>query len=183
MRSGRTIGEARERLETKSERAAARKKDKRKNATRIIVVSLSFVGLVVVLIILAVNFFSRQGRETEQPAEVAEQSYIPTIEIVDEDASATSGKITGRMRTYIGTVESDLKALGLTPAKAVLPTGAIREVDFYLDGHPGFIKTTIDRDAAVTAEDTERMLRYLTDQGIIEFQYIDVRIPGRAYWK
>ena len=182
MRSGRTIGEARERLETKSERAAARKKDKRKNAARIIVVSLSFVALVIILIILAVNLLG-QSREAEQPAEITEQTYTPSIEIIDEEASATSGKITSRMRTYIGTTEADLRALGLTPVKAVLPTGTIREVDFYLDGYSGFIKTTVDRDPATTAEDVERLLRYLASQGITTFEYIDVRLPGKAYWK
>ena len=41
----------------------------------------------------------------------------------------------------------------------------------------------MDRDTAVSAEDAFRMVRYLENQGITEYQYIDVRLPGKAYWK
>ena len=104
------------------------------------------------------------------------------VEVIDEDATATSG-ITSRMSEYIGQAEVDYRSLGYTPVKAVIPSGAIREVDFYLDGHPGYIKMHIDRPTAVSVEDADRMLRYLADQGTTEFQYIDVRIPYKAYWK
>lgn len=180
---GRTIGEKRERLETKNERAAARKKDKQKNARRIIFVTLGFVVLIIILIVLAVNFFGANSDEPIAPSEDANITYEPTIEIIDEDASATGGKITGRMSQYIGQAESDFKELGYTPIKAVLPTGAIREVDFYLEGYNGFIKLIIDRPTAVSVEDADRMLRYLAGQGITEFQYIDVRVEGKAFWQ
>lgn len=182
---GRTIGEKRERLETKNERAAARKKDKQKNARRVVIVTLGFIILIVILIVLAINFLGKEEREL-QPDLTPEDTnvvYEPSIEIVDEDASATGGKITGRMSQYIGQAEADFKDLGYTPVKAVLPTGAIREVDFYLDGYPGFIKLIIDRPTAVSVEDADRMLRYLAGQGITEFQYIDVRTEGRAFWQ
>ena len=65
----------------------------------------------------------------------------------------------------------------------MIPTGAIREVDFYLEGYDGFIKTTIDRDSAITVEDADRMIRYLADKEISVFEYIDVRVDKRAYWK
>ena len=113
----------------------------------------------------------------------SDSTYEPTIEIIDEDASATGGKITARMRQYIGQAEADFKDLGYTPIKAILPAGAIREVDFYLEGYSGFIKLIIDRPTAVSVEDADRMLRYLTSQGIAEFQYIDVRIDKQAYWR
>ena len=179
--SGRTIGEARERLETKNERTAARKKDKQKRALRIVFTVFGFVALIGILIGL---FFLFLDDSDTAPYRVAvDNAYRPTIEIIDEDASATGGKITSRMNEYIGQAEVDLRALGYNPVKAVLPTGTIREVDFYLEGYPGFIKMTIDRGSAVSAEDTDRMLRYLTGQGISEFEYIDVRLDGKAYWK
>ena len=87
------------------------------------------------------------------------------------------------MSEYIGQAEADFRDAGLTPTKAVIPAGSIREVDFYLDGVTGYIKTTIDRGTAVTVEDSERMLRYLASIGVSEFTYIDVRIDGKAYWK
>ena len=181
--SGRTIGEKRERLETRNERAAARKKDKKKAARRVFFTILGFVMLGVAAVLVARNFIVKN-----EPEPIAEQSepapeYHPTIEIIDEDSSAAEGKITSRMGSFIGKLERDFKDLGYRPIKAVIPTGSIREVDFYLENHPGFVKTTIDRDSAVTAEDADRLIRYLTGQGIAEYQYIDVRLPGRAFWK
>ena len=52
-----------------------------------------------------------------------------------------------------------------------------------LEGVTGVIKVSLDRGAAVSAEDGERMLKYLEGQGINEFQYVDVRVARKAYWK
>lgn len=185
IRSGRTIGEARERLETKNERAAARKKDKRKNHWRISIVSIIFIIILIVLVYVGYSLLNGEKSDLDilQNTGDSTVSYEPTIEIIDEDVSATEGKLSNRMRKYIGQIEADLKELGLTPTRAVIPTNTIREVDFYIEGYSGFIKTTIDRGAGVTAEDIDRMLRYLAGQGIIDFKYIDVRIDGKAYWQ
>ena len=102
--------------------------------------------------------------------------------MVDE-AAASGGKITARMLNYIGRAERDFRDLGYSPTKVVFPINSIREINFYLEGHPGFIKMTIDRDSAVSAEDANRMIRYLSEQGITEYSYIDVRLEGKAYWK
>lgn len=182
--SGRTIGEKRERLETKNERAAARKKDKKRAARRVFFTLVGFVALGAVLVFLCLTFINTGDDEpvieimTEPVPELK-----PTIEIIDEDASAAEGKITGRMTTYIGQFERDIKDLGYKPVKAVIPSGSIREVDFYLEDYTGYIKTTIDRDSAVSAEDADRLLRYLKGNDVSEFQYIDVRLQGRAFWK
>ena len=183
IKSGRTIGETRERLETKNERAAARKKDKRQHFVRVVSVSLGFVILVIVLIVLAISFIRQESALDPVPAPEVITSAEPTIEIVDASASATGGKITSRMRGYIGLLESDLRSYGYRPTQAVIPVDSIREVDIRLDGFQGYIKTTIDRGAGVTAEDIDRMIRYLEGQGITNFEYIDVRLSGRAFWK
>ena len=181
---GRTIGEKRDKLETKNERAAARKKDKKKHLIRVVSVSLGFAVLIVILIVLAVIFLKQPSEPdpiTIKPEPVL--SAEPTIEIIDTSTSTATDKITSRMRNYIGLVESDLRSYSYQPTKAVVPVGSIREVDFYVDGYNGYFKTTIDRDAGVTTEDIDRMLRYLADQGITDFEYVDVRIDGRAFWK
>ncbi len=179
---GRTIGEARERLETANERAAARKKDKRKNNLRILFVTIGFILLALILVGLYFTFFNE-----EEGNSIANNTiyipYTPTIEVVDEDASATGGEITSRMSEYIGQAEVDFRALGLTPVKAVIPNNSIREIDFYLEGYSGFIKMLLDRGTAVSVEDADRMIRYLANQGITDFEYIDVRLEGKAYWK
>ena len=178
--AGRTIGEKRERLETKRERVAAREKDKRKNRLRIMLVSAGFIALITILILLAHIFLSREPEPVTIEPE-PEMISAPSIPI--EDASASTDKIPSRMQAYIGMLESDLRSYGYQPIKAVLPAGGIREIDIYLDGRPGFIKTTIDRGSGVTAEDADRMIRYLEGQGIAEYEYIDVRIDGRAFWR
>lgn len=181
--SGRTIGEKRERLETKNERAAARKKDKRKKTLRISFTTIGFVVLALILAIICFLFINTGKSEPISEAIEEPTVYRPTIEIIDEDASGAAGKITNRMTTYIGQIEHDLRDLSYQPTKAVVPTGSIREVDIYLEGCTGFIKTTIDRGSAESAEDADRLIRYLAGQGITDFQYLDVRLPGRAYWK
>lgn len=182
FKMGRTIGEKREKLETRNERNAARKQDKKRQARRIIFTVLGFAALAGVLIFLCFFFVGNGEPEPIAPPVEEPVSAEPTIEIIDEDASAGS-RLTNRMKSYIGQAEQDFRDVGLKPVKAVVPSGAIREVDFYLEGHPGFIKTTIDRGTAVTVEDADRMLRYLAGQGITEFQYIDVRVAGKAFWK
>ena len=181
MRAGRTIGEQREKLETANERELARQKDKRKSHLRVFFVSFGFIVLVAILAAIYFVFF--RGGEDQLIVEEPEPTYQPTIEVVDEDAAATSGKITSRMKDYIGQAEVDFRALGYQPTRAVLPAGAVREIDFYLDGYSGYIKMFIDRPTAVSVEDADRMLRYLSGQGITEFQYIDVRLPHKAFWK
>jgi hypothetical protein len=181
MRSGRTIGEQREHLETANERMAARQKDKRRQHARVFFVSIGFILLAVEIVVVYFEFFHEKDQSHSDTA-VENITYKPTVEVIDEDAAAGSG-ITSRMSEYIGQAEADYRSLDYHPVKVVVPTGSIREVDFYLDGYPGYIKMHIDRPTAVSVEDADRMLRYLAGQGIAEFQYIDVRIPYKGYWK
>lgn len=181
IKIGRTIAEAREHLETRSERAAARKKDKFKKALR---VTLTIVGFLVLAGILVGLYFNFRDAKTELEIINSNQDpSTPKIEIIDEAAASTGGRITARMTEYVNNLVFDLKSLGYTPIKAVIPSRSIREVDIYLEGQLGFIKTNIDRGAGVTAEDIDRMIRYLKENGVQEYTYIDVRIDGKAYWK
>lgn len=179
IRIGRAIAEERERLETASERALAHKKGKRKKIVRIVLVVLGF--LAVFGIVFAIVKFSLSSNEDNGLTETIVLTYEPTIEIVDE--ATGNQKISSRMREYVGQAESDFRDLGYTPLRAVIPAGSIREVDFYLDGWAGRIKLVIDRDTAVSVEDADRMLRYLSSIGVTEFEYIDVRVEGKGFWK
>lgn len=178
---GRTIGEKREKLETANERALARKKDKKKKALRVFLTIIGFCALAAILVLLFKSLIIH-----EEPSVLEEEldtNYTPTIEVIDAAASSSNGKITARMTSYIGRAEKDFRDLGYRPVKVVIPSQSIREVDFYLEDVSGYIKLTIDRDSAVSVEDADRMLRYLSEREIENFEYIDVRIDGKAYWK
>ena len=209
IRSGRTIGEQRERLETSSERQAAHQKAVRRKRRRIIFVTIGFILIAACPVGLYYLLVDQDTSPLFQPQ--PEITFEPTIEIVDTDApisssasgnsndssnsgdsgasgasansnSSTSG-ITTRMKNYIGQAEVDFRDLGYTPEKAVIPSGSIREVDFYLKDQPGYVKMIIDRDTAPSVEDADRLIRYLKGQNINQFEYIDVRLEGKAYWK
>lgn len=181
IRSGRTIGERREKLETASERLDAHKKIKRKQVSRVMMTTFAFILIAVLLVFLGKFLFVE--REDRPGSVTVVVPFTPTIEIIDEDAGLSGAKISSRMKEYIGEAEADFKDLGYTPVKAVLPTGAIREIDFYLENIPGRIKFTLDRPTGVSVEDADRMIRYLNSIGKSSFEYIDVRLDGRAYYK
>lgn len=183
FKMGRTIGERREKLESSSERMAARKKSEKKRTVRVSITSAVFFLAAIVLIYVGIVLVSGRKVDPSAPDNIDTTSYEPTVEIVDADASAAGISITNRMREYIGMIEVDFRDLGYKVVKAVIPSGSIREVDFYIEGKNGFIKTTIDRGTAVTVEDTDRVIRYLAERGIGDFEYIDARVEGRAFWK
>ena len=178
IKTGRVIAARREQLETSSERIAAQKKGKKEKTFRLVFVTTCFLGAVAALIFLGLQFSSSKIDETVE--ETTAVYRRPTIEIIDEDVAVTGGKISNRMNEYIGQIELDFGDLGYTPTRAVLPSGTVREVDFYFEEFSGYVKTTLDRETAVTAEDMDRMVRYLSGR---EFEYIDVRVERKGYWK
>ena len=61
-----------------------------------------------------------------------------------------------------------------------LPRDKSRELLVSLDGYKGYIKMNIDRGTGVSVEDADRMIKYLNGG---EFEYIDVRVEGKGYYK
>ena len=143
--------------------------------------SYDFGWWMVILVLLFKNLIIHD--EPVIPEGDLNVDYTPTVEIIDAAANSSNGKITARMTRYIGRAEKDFRDLSYKPIKVVIPQNSIREVDFYLENISGYIKMTIDRDSAISVEDADRMLRYLTEKGIESFEYIDIRIDGKAYWK
>ena len=183
IQSGRTIGEKRERLETASERANIHKKAKLKRRLRFIFATIGFVLAIIATIFVFKSIV--KNSDLDSPMTTTNTITVPltpTIEIFDEDTKSADN-ISGRIKEFVAQIEADLREYGLIPKRAVIPAGAIREIDIYLDGYTGFIKTFVDRGAGVSAEDADRMIRYIKEKGITDFQYIDVRIDGKAYWK
>lgn len=182
LKIGRTISEKREKAESTFERGEIRKKGKRKKFVRVLFVILGFAfvaGVIAcVMKYLLMNEIESEGNDGGQTTAVVPK---PTVEIVDLGPGGHD--ITSRMKDYIGQAEQDWRDLGYFPVKAEIPSGSIRQVNFYLDGYTGYIKMTIDRDTAVSVEDGDRLIRYLKEKGIEVFEYIDVRVEGKGYWK
>lgn len=178
MEVGRAIKRGREKPEKDSERERVRKQFKQRQTMAIFGVLL-FVGTLLYLL-------SRAGAEwykwVTTKEEVIEIPIEPTIEVID-DATGKKAEVSMRVLEYIAQLEEEFAILGRKVNMARIPEGKIREVDLELEGVTGVIKVSLDRGAAVSAEDGERMLKYLEGQGINEFQYVDVRVARKAYWK
>lgn len=173
MKLGRTIVAERERAESDSERMMARKKARRKQRTSVVVVILLGIMLALVLYI-GVNEISEERREVEETVEVKIRAQV-----IDED---NRGQISARTKTYIAQLEADLADLGYTVTKVTLPTGMSRELYVDLEDWAGYFKVNLDRETAVTAEDIDRMVRYL-EKNEVTPEYVDVRIEEKAYYK
>lgn len=118
----------------------------------------------------------------ESPAKPAMQS----VEIVKPSASVTDEnrqQIPSSIIDYAGKLERELTKSGLKPEKFILPSGKTRELHVYIIETKHFFKVNTDRSIGETAEDIIRMSKYVESQGLKNLTYIDVRIPGRAYYK
>jgi hypothetical protein len=181
VKIGRTISEKRERMETSLERTKEWKKGKRKKTVRVLFVILGFgivFGIIARYMGTLVSEKVEGGNNWTGTTTLPDK---PTVEVVD--LAAGEHKITSRMNEFIVQAEQDFKDLGYKPIRAEIPAGSIRQVNFILDGITGYIKMTTDRDAAVSVEDADRMIRYLSGKEITTFEYIDVRVEEKGYWK
>lgn len=178
MQAGRTIVAERERIESDSERMQARKKARRKHTTLVILVILVLV-VIGLAAYLGVKQISREydivvgGQKTET------EEYQVQAVIVDED---NRGRISMRVNQYIGELEQAFQALGYKVVKITLPTGKSRELYVDLEGRETFFKVSMERGAAVAAEDAVRMIRYL-DERDLHPVYVDVRVEGKAFYQ
>ena len=83
---------------------------------------------------------------------------------------------------FIGRTVSRLQTQGFTASKVVLPASTTRQLLVSIEGLPYPIKFSVDRSAGEQAEDAARSVRYLAGKGITP-EYLDVRVPGKAYYK
>lgn len=173
VRVGRTIAGEWERQESESERLAARKKAKNKKIIKILLL-IATIGAVSVIAAIEITVWISNVKKEEEAAKIIQ----PTIEIIDEAGTG----ITARMREYVGRLERDLADVGLAANRAVVPAGKMREVHVFLNGYDFYVKMNIDRESAVSAEDTKRMVNYVTEHNVTP-EYIDVRVKGKGYYK
>lgn len=175
MKRGQTIVAEREYVESDSERMKARKKQKRRHMTSVILALL----LIAILALLAYTGAKNMAEEAQKLPEGSDEESKITAQIIDE---AGHGQISGRMRQYIMRLEGDFRDLGYTVIKVTLPQSTSRELYVDLAGVEYYFKVSMNRDAAVSAEDAVRMIKYLSDRDIHP-TYVDVRVEGKGYYK
>lgn len=173
VRVGRTIAQEWERQESESERLAARKKAKSKKILKVLAF-FAVLAIVAIVAVMEINTWMANRKKIETARYVPQ----PTVDIIDESGQG----ITNRIREYVGQLEVDLGDIGLALDKAVVPAGKNREVDIYLDGQEYYVKLNVDRGTAVSAEDTKRMITFLSERDLHP-QYVDVRVKGKAFFK
>lgn len=175
MKRGQTIVAERERIESDSERLREQKKLHRRRRNSVICAILVMAVIGALAYTTGENLFKEYSAiNSGQPEE-----YVLQAKIIDED---NRGQVSSRIKSYIAQLEQDFKDLGYTVAQVVLPTGTSRELYVDLANEEVYLKVNTDRGTAVTAEDADRVLRYLKEHDLHP-QYADVRVAGRAYYK
>ena len=108
----------------------------------------------------------------------------PSVTITDNNSTVIdSGTVaSSRFLGFVGRVVAELSRNGNTVERVVIPTGAIRYVEFYLEGRNYPFKAQIDRDPVGQVADIVAMTRYLDTNRIVP-SYVDTRVAGKAYWQ
>lgn len=173
LKVGRTIATEWERQESESERLAARKKQKTRKIFRLLFSVLITAIIVIIIVMEVIAFIDRREK-----VEAAKNVPQPTIDVIDENGLG----VTSKMKEFVAILERDLADLGYGANRAVVPAGKTREIHLFLNGYDFYVKYNIDRGTGVSAEDTDRMLKYLEEKDIHP-SYVDVRIEGKGYYK
>lgn len=109
----------------------------------------------------------------------------PGVQIVDSSGIPTKeGHViaSNRFLGFVGRLVGLIQREGYSVTRITLPPGTTRLVEVGLKDIPYPIRASVDRSAGEQAEDTGRVVRYLTSHGITP-QYVDVRVQGKAYYK
>lgn len=109
----------------------------------------------------------------------------PTLAVTDQSGIPPddSGIVAStRFVRFLGQLISAVNGYGLGTIEAVIIPPAPRQIDLRLEGRAYIIKTNTDRDAGQQAEDLANALKYF-DRKNIKPQYIDVRVPHKAFYQ
>lgn len=182
--AGKTIAAKRYKPESDSERERVRKSLRK---TKILKVS-AVVILIGALGFLSVRAFQEWYKWATTRVEVVEIPKEPSVEVIDE-RTGKRAELSTKMKELIADLEEEFTAQGYKVVRARIPADKTREIDLEIEGFSGVVKVSSDRNAAVSAEDGARMLKYvaelaedeLPEEGKIE--YIDVRVERKGYWK
>jgi hypothetical protein len=179
MQAGKTIAAKREKVAPDSERERARKTIRKRKVLSVIAV-IALAGL---LIYLGVRAFTEWIKwiSTKEEAVVLERT--PSVEIIDDTTGKAAEKVSSRVKELVVNLEEEFVLIEHKITRVHIPQDKIRELDLEIEGFSGLMKISTDRNAAVTAEDAGRMIKYLEGQGINAVEYVDIRLERKAYWK
>lgn len=94
-----------------------------------------------------------------------------------------AANVSKRFLSFIGQVVSLSKNRGIEVSEAILPQNTTRRLDVKIKNSlNSIIKMTIDRPAGEQVEDMDRVVRYFLSNNQ-DPEYIDVRVPEKAYYK
>lgn len=108
----------------------------------------------------------------------------PSVAIADKSGASVEGDAitSSRFLSFIGQTTAEIaKQGGGNVKRVVIPSGAIRYVEFYLEGRAYPFKAQIDRDPTSQGADIVAMVNFI-DSSHINPSYVDVRIAGKGYW-
>ena len=177
FRVGSTMaGDAKKAREARLQRQSDRKRRIAKRAT---VISFFALAVLVVLVIVMDIVVKQQAKREAERLAAQAVKLEPTVPIIDENAG---NNVSSRVKDFVANLESDVINTPLKIDRVILPANMARELRIYLSGRTEFYKMSIDRGSAVQAEDMERMVKYLDENGITP-EYVDLRVEGKAYYK
>jgi hypothetical protein len=109
----------------------------------------------------------------------------PGVQVVVDQSSlvARPGKLALPSSTvaFVQTVAYQFKAAGLNISAVVLPASNPYELDIRLEGKPYIIRFNLEADALTQSGAAIATLQQLGST--VPSTYIDVRVPGRVYYK
>ena len=119
--------------------------------------------------------------------ETFERNYYGSPLVTVHDASGINpneGVIaSSRFLAFLGKVVSGVNASGIGMVnKVTLPPGLTREIDINLTNRSYRLKLQMDREPTGQVADIVAIVKYLDARGITP-QYVDVRVPSKAFWK
>ncbi len=164
-----------------TERERVRKKNRKKSVflSFIIVLFLGAIGALGYFLSDDVMEFIQKYSNEKSTSEKTEEVVLD-VEIINEK----SDNVSSRTEEYISLLKEDLKEYGYEMLRVVLPSGKMREIDVDIEGVKPYFRINTDRGAGETAEDIDRMVRYINERGLSDgISYVDVRVEGKAFYK
>lgn len=117
-----------------------------------------------------------------------ERNYYAEPLVVIQDQSgirAEAGQqiASQRLLSFIGQIVAGAQAYNLQPIQQVIiPPGVLREIDIVLDGRGYRFRLSVERDPAGQVGDLASAIKYLDTKKLTP-QYVDLRAPGKAYYR